>query len=196
MKKITIFQRKQNPFQLLVVAFLLGVSLTDCNKVQPNYTYEYNNPGGKLAGPAWQFIDQTDSFSLMKQAVTLANLQSYYSRTDTSTYIIPRNSAWRAWLKSKNYTDITVVPVDTLQRVLRYHIVKAKVLFSDPALLQSDVPIAYNTESGQTMYLSHNSSYQGLINEGTRKVWTIITSNLQPTNGVIHVTADVVYLSL
>lgn len=52
------------------------------------------------------------------------------------------------------------------------------------------------TVNGQVMYLSHNTSYQGVINQGTKKSWTIITSNLQPSNGVIHVTDAIVYLSL
>jgi len=70
------------------------------------------------------------------------------------------------------------------------------VIFTDPALLQSNNPIAYTTESGSVMYLSHNTSYQGVINQGTKKSWTIITSNLEPTNGVIHITKDIVYLSI
>lgn len=193
MKKITIFFKIESFLQVLTVTSLLGFLLTNCEK-QPNYKYQYDNPGGKLNVSAWQFISQTDSFSLMKQAVTITGLENYYSGTDTLTFIIPRNSAWRAWLKAKNYLDIASVPVDTLKNVIKYHIVKAKVLFSDPALLLRNNPIAYDTESGQVMYLSHNGDFQGLINEGTRKVFTIITSNLQSTNGVIHVTADVVYL--
>lgn len=88
------------------------------------------------------------------------------------------------------------IPVPGLQSVLKYHIVNAKVNFSDPALLTSNNPVPYPTESGEIMYLSHNTNYQGLINQGTKKSWTIITSNLEPTNGIIHVTADVVFLSL
>lgn len=45
------------------------------------------------------------------------------------------------------------------------------------------------------MYLSHNSSFIGLINEGTNVQWQIRTSNLEPTNGVIHIVNSIVYYS-
>jgi uncharacterized surface protein with fasciclin (FAS1) repeats len=99
-------------------------------------------------------------------------------------------------MKTNSYANIAAIPVGTLESVLKYHIVNAKVIFSDPDLLMSNNPISYPTESGSIMYLSHNTNYQGLINQGTKKNWTIITSNIEPTNGVIHVTADIVYLSL
>jgi uncharacterized surface protein with fasciclin (FAS1) repeats len=145
---------------------------------------------------ALEFIQKTDSTSLMEEAITRTGLQNLYSGTEIRTYIIPRNSAFRAYLKTNKYASVSAIPVATLENVLKYHVVKAKVIFSDPDLLLSDNPKAYITENGQVMYLSHNTSFQGIINQGTKKSWTIITSNIEPTNGVIHVTADVVFLSL
>ncbi|MBC6489825.1 fasciclin domain-containing protein [Flavihumibacter stibioxidans] len=179
--------------KVVAIAAILSIVVTGC--VKENFKYQYSAPNDKLGINAWEYIQQKDSLSLMEEAVTAAGLQQYYSGTTEYTFIVPRNSAFRSLFKAKKYEGISSIPVDSLRTMLAYHIVKAKVLFSDPALLPKDNPIAYETENGQTMYLSHNSSYQGLINQGTKKVWTIITSNLQPTNGVIHVTADIVYLA-
>jgi len=177
----------------LLGALALIFSLSNCEK-QPNYEYVYNNPGGKLGVSAWEFLQQRDSFSLMRDAVSAAGLENYYNGSTAYTFIMPRNSAWRSYLKTNGYALVSDVPVNVLDSVLKYHIVQERVIFSDPELMSPNIPIEYNTENADPMYLSHNNNFQGLINQGTRKSWTIITSNLEPTNGVIHVTADVVYL--
>lgn len=187
--------RKLNLVKVLLLPLTLAVMFASC-EIQEDYEYEYGNPGGKVNMTAWEFIQTTDSLSLMEEAITATGLQSLYSGTTVKTFIVPRNSAFRAYMKTNSYADISAIPVATLESVLKYHIVNAKVIFTDPELIASNNPISYPTESGSVMFLSHNTSYQGVINQGTLKSWTIITSNIEPTNGVIHVTADIVYLSL
>lgn len=190
MKKFKIYNTK-----LGVVLALLMVTFTQC-EIQDNFEYEYSNPGGKLGVTAWEFIQQrSDILSMMEEAITIAGMQDYYSGSTEYTFILPRNSAFNDYLTANGYTNLSEVPVETLRSVLEYHIVKERVIFSDPDLILANNPIAYETVSGQTMYLSHDTSYRGVINYGTKKSWTIITSNLEPTNGVIHVTKDIVYLS-
>ena len=195
MKKNNTNSRKMRLLKMLFVPLIVSAMLASC-EIQPDYEYDYGNPGGKLNMTALELIQSTDSLSLMEEAIVATGLQSLYSGTTVRTFIIPRNSAFRAYMKTNGFANIAAIPVGALETVLKYHIVNEKVIFTDPALLQSNNPIAYPTESGSVMYLSHNTSYQGVINQGTKKSWTIITSNLEPTNGVIHVTADVVYLSL
>lgn len=194
MNKTKIFSKGGHLIRMAMFSLILIMAFTQC-EIQKDFEYEYSNPGGKLSVNAWQYIQQTDSLSLLEAAVTAAGLQDLYTGTTDKTFIAPRNSAFRTYMKTNKYTSISAIPVATLQSVIKYHVVKARVIFSDPTMLVSD-PIAYTTESGQIMYLSRNSSYQGVINQGTKKSWTIITSNIEPTNGVVHVTADVVYLSL
>ena len=193
MKKIAL-AIGQKPLLRMMIPLFFTLFLLSC-EIQPDYEYEYGNPGGKLNMTAWEFIQKTDSLSLMEEAITAAGLQDLYSGNTVRTYIVPRNSAFRAYLKTNKYANIPAIPAATLQTALKYHVVNAKVIFSDPELLPSNNPIPYPTESGAVMYLSHNTNYQGVINQGTKKSWTIITSNLEPTNGVIHITADVVYLA-
>lgn len=180
--------------KLFILAIVLG-TFTQC-EIQDNFEYQSSPANATLGITCWEFIqNRTDIMSTMQDAVTRAGMESYYSGNNGYTYILPRNNAWTKYLKAHSYTSISDIPVATLQNILKYHLVKATVNFSDVALIKSDNPIAYDTESGTIMYLSHNTNFQGLINEGTKISWTIITSNLVPTNGVIHVTDDVVYLS-
>lgn len=195
MEKNNINSRKMRLLKMLFVPLIVSAMLASC-EIQPDYEYEYGNPGGKLNMSALEFIQSTDSLSLMEEAIVATGLQSLYSGSTVRTFIVPRNSAFRSYMKTNGFANIAAIPADALEAVLKYHIVNEKVIFTDPALLQSNNPIAYPTESGSVMYLSHNTSYQGVINQGTKKSWTIITSNLEPTNGVIHVTGDVVFLSL
>ncbi|MDX9774064.1 MAG: fasciclin domain-containing protein [Bacteroidales bacterium] len=195
MKKNIIDFRKLHMIKMLLVPLALAMVFASC-EIQEDYEYVYGNPGGKVDMTAWEYIQSNDSLSLMEEAITATGLQSLYSGTTVRTFIAPRNTAFRAYMKTNSYANISAIPVATLESVLKYHIVNAKVIFTDPDLLLSNNPISYPTESGSVMYLSHNTNYQGVINQGTKKSWTIITSNIEPTNGVIHVTADVVYLSL
>src|SRR5690606_25232287 len=79
---------------------------------------------------------------------------------------------------------------------LKYHVVNDRVIFTDPDLMPANRPIAYTTENGQVMYLSHASNFVGIINEGTSTQWQIRTSNLEPVNGVIHVVNSIVHFSV
>jgi uncharacterized surface protein with fasciclin (FAS1) repeats len=195
MEKNKINSRKMRLLKILFVPLIVSAMLASC-EIQPDYEYEYGNPGGKLNMTALEYIQTTDSLSLMEEAIVATGLQSIYSGNTVRTFIVPNNIAFRAYMKTNGFANIAAIPVNSLESVLKYHIVNAKVIFTDPALLQSNNPIEYTTESGSVMYLSHNTNYQGLINQGTKKSWTIFTSNLEPTNGVIHVTKDIVYLSI
>ena len=195
METLKLYTNKLNHFKLLLITVSALLAFAGC-EIQKDYEYEYSNPGGKINQTAWEYIQANDSLSLLEVAILRAGVQNLYSGTEMRTFIAPRNSAFRAYLKTNKYASVSAIPVATLDNILKYHVVKTKVIFSDPALFQSDNPISYTTENGQIMYLSHNTNYQGVINQGTKKTWTIITSNIEPTNGVIHVTADIVFLSL
>jgi uncharacterized surface protein with fasciclin (FAS1) repeats len=194
MKKIKIYFHGLNLFKVLVASSLFTLIFTQC-EIQPNFEYQYSNSTGQLNMSAWDFIQQEDSLSLLKAAITATGLESYYSGTTEYTFIAPRNSAFRDYLKSNKYTDVSDIPTPILKNILLYHIVDGKILFSDPEFYTANSPVSFQTENGQPMYLSRSTNYQGQINQGTNKSWTIITSNLEPTNGAINISSAIVYFS-
>ena len=193
MKKNKIYFHGLHLVKIMMALSVLLV-FTQC-EIQPSFEYQYSNPGGELNMNAWEFIQQTDSLSLMKDAIMVAGLQDLYSGSAEKTFIVPRNSAWRTYLETNNYSSLAEVPVPILKNVLLYHVVDGKILFSDPDFYTSNFPVAFQTENGQQMYLSRSTNYQGQINQGTNKSWTIITSNLEPSNGALDISPSVVYFS-
>ncbi|GHE39594.1 hypothetical protein GCM10017764_23550 [Sphingobacterium griseoflavum] len=165
-------------------------------EIQEDFSYQPSGVDGKLGVSAWEYVQRNDSLSILREAITYAGLQDLYSGTDARTFVMPNNRALRTYLRENAYAGVQDVPLPILRNLLRYHVVNARVIFTDPDLMPANRPIAYPTANGQVMYLSHTSTFIGLINEGTSVQWQITTSNLEPTNGVIHVVNAVVYYAV
>ena len=182
---------KTNYFLLIGI---LSILATSC-EIQENFEYQKSGVTGNLGVNAWEFIQANDSLVLFEAAIKRAGLESSYTTMDSKTFIAPTNSAFESYLATNSYTSLEDVPLPILRNTLNYHIVNEVVLFTDPELADSNNPIAYDTENGQIMFLSHNTNYQGIVNQGTSRQWTILTSNLVPTNGAMHVVSSIVYFS-
>ncbi len=187
-------RKKWQYIKLMVLGAFLVLVLTKCEK-QKNFKYVSNPPDSELGMNAWQFIQKKDSFSLLESAISTAGLEDFYSgNKDDKTFILPTNSAFRAYMTSNDYSGISNIPQPILKYILLYHVVEKKVVTSDTALVKAD-PMPYTTENGQKMYLSRNTKYQLVINEGTSKSWIVRVSNLIATNGALQIVPAVVYYS-
>lgn len=180
-------------FLMLLSIASLGF-LVSC-EIQDNFEYTPSPDNSKLNQTTLEFISTTDSLSLMKEAIEIAGLSSIYDNEDGLTFIVPNNAAFRVYLKENKYASLRDIPLPILRNVLKYHIVEDVVNFNNPDLFASNRPIAYPTKNGQQMFLSHTSTFVGLINEKTKIQWQIRTSNLVANNGVIHVVNNIVYYS-
>lgn len=193
MKKTDIIHNIRVKAVVLVIAAL---TLFSC--IQNNFEYEPSTTSetGKFNGTAMDFINSTrplDSLSLIKEAITLTGLQALYNQAGPRTFVLPRNPGFRAWLKTNQFATLSAVPVATLSEVLKYHIVKTYYYTQDPQFINSNVPIQYQTEGTNPLFFSHDGNFQVVVNQGTKKSFTIFVSNIRPTNGIIHVSQDVVY---
>ncbi|MDO6518575.1 CBM96 family carbohydrate-binding protein [Zobellia uliginosa] len=177
---------------LLAAVFIGGVYSCE---IQENFEYQESGIDGKLEISAWEFIKRDTSLSMFESAIVRAELQDFFSDSETRTFIAPTNTAFSEYLETNSYASIDDVPLPILRNALKYHIVNDKVLFTDPKLFENNKPLPYSTENGQTMYLSHNSNFIGLINEGTSKQWEIYSSNIEPLGDVVHVVNSIVYFS-
>lgn len=179
-----------------VLSFVIVITgmFTSC-ELQRNFEYVSSNPTADLHMTAWEYISSHDSLEMFEQAIDWCEMDNYFHDDSVRTFIAPTNVAFTSYLSDNGYSSIDEVPVPILRNVIKYHIVNAKVTFTDPDLSPSNNPIAYTTENGQIMYLSHDGNYRGLVNQDTQNSWSIITSNLAPTNGIIHVLPSVVHFS-
>lgn len=178
---------------IVIVTIFIG-AFYGC-EIQEDFEYEKSNSGGKLQVNAWQYIQNNDSLELMEKAIKLTNLQGLYQDGSVQTFIAPTNSAFKEYLQTNSYEMLEDVPLPILRNLIKYHIVNDRVIFTDPDLFESNKPIAYQTANGQIMFLSHNTNFIGLINQGTSKQWQISISNLEPLDDVMHVVNSVVYFS-
>src|SRR5690606_4485464 len=185
-------QMKRILNRFLVGCTTLVLLATSC-EIQENFKYEPANVDGVLGVTAWEFIQTHPEFEVLRSAIIRTDLQSLY-QDEERTFIIPNNNAFNTYLKNSTYNSVEDIPEPILRNMLRYHIVKDRVIFTDPNI-ERDLPIAYETENGQTMFLSRNNNYIGQINQGTTKQWEIRTSNLEPLNGVMHAVNEIVYFS-
>jgi len=185
-------QTKRNLNRFIAACAILLLLVTSC-EIQDSFQYEPSGVTGKLGVTAWEFIQKNPDFDQLKKAIIRTGLQDLY-QNEQRTFIVPNNTAFSAYLQSSGYAAIEDIPIPILRNMLRYHVVKDRVIFTDPSITR-DRPLPYETENGQTMFLSRNNNYVGMINQGTSRQWEIRTSNLEPTNGVIHVVNFIVYFS-
>lgn len=181
--------------QYILVFVLMIVTLFYNCEIQDDFSYTKSNSNAELGITAWEYIQKHDSLNLLEEAILITNTQSFYDSGADKTFIAPTNEAFEKYLQDNSYESLSEVPVPILRNVLKYHIVNAYVSFDDPDLMERNNPLPYTTENGQTIYLSHNSQFTGIVNEGTSKQWEIVTSNLKSTTGVIHVLSSIVYFS-
>ena len=181
----------------MAISLVLVVTglFTGC-ELQRNYEYVSSNPTAELNMTAWEFIQQHDTLEMLQQVISWLGMESYFDGETNYTFIAPTNNAIKDYLSDNGYSTIEDVPVPILRNMVKYHLVNARVTFTDPDLSVSNNPLAYTTENGQIMYLSHDGNYIGWVNQDTEQSWSIITSNLEPTNGIMHVIAYVTYYSV
>ncbi|MBG47355.1 MAG: hypothetical protein CML05_03595 [Pseudozobellia sp.] len=190
MKKLVITHGK---ILLLAIAALVGFNY-GC-EVQENFEYQEAGIESQLGISAWDYIKTSDSLSMFESAIARAELQSLFNDNSVRTYIAPTNMAFQDYLTANGYGSIDDVPLPILRNVLKYHVVNEKVVFTDPELFENNKPLPYTTENGQVMYLSHDTNFIGLINQGTGKQWSITSSNLETLDDALHVVGSIVYFS-
>ncbi len=193
MKYIKTYKTGWQNLSLTLIATLFILLLSQCKK-QKDFEYIPGSPESKLGITTWQFIQKKDSLSLMEKAIIRTGLKNLYTNKGANTYILSLNAGFREYLSENNYPNISAVPVPILKYLLLYQVIGKKILTSDTGLVKVN-PMPYETMNGQTMFISHSSRYQLVINEGTSKSWEIRVSNLEAKNGAIHISPEVVYFS-
>lgn len=183
--------------KLLILLVIAMPCLTSC-EVQDDFKYSPSTgpDTGKFAGTAWEYIEAehaSKELGMLKEAIELAGFQAKYEQAEVRTFIMPRDKAFTAYLKSKGYATLADIPMDELKSILNYHIVKAYYYTADPQFMKKNDPIKYDTEGIDPMFLSHNGNFQVLINENTKQTLTVYISNIRPENGVIHISSAIAF---
>lgn len=187
-------------FFILMTGALAGL-LSSCSlfglDLQKDAEYNYSPVQLTMDITAYEFIEtrrNMDMFLLYK-AIEKAGYRDAFE-TDDRTYIVLNDDALTAYLSGKRFASLDVMSVTQVREMLDTYIVKGRY----HALDLSTTPIEVETLNPEKrMFLSLrpqasdvSDQYQVIINNvtGSGKVTNVVTSNLQPTNGIIHVVGD------
>ncbi len=188
--------------KIIYFAFLAVVAtvLSSCELFGLSYAYSYKQEHGanfgKLDCDAFEWIEgrKGNDMTLQYQAILRAGMESYY-HDSVYTFFVMKNETWDTWLQAYHYSSMQQVPVWRIREYLMRSIIPGKYLSTDIS-----VPIFVQTlDSTMTMRLYKTivapTSSQNL--NSLRAGWTnpngkinqvgTTTSNLEPTNGALHV---------
>lgn len=182
--------------------------MVGCLDIQGSYDYEPSNANPYLSVTAWEFIEQRqDTFSILKEAIEYVDVaypgfKNLYTQTDKKyTYLFLDDAGFTATggvFKNAGVSSVQAMNPEKLRDILLYHIVEGCYhslsiggsLNFEPINV---ITLLKSQDAVMTMRISDANSrtdYSRLkINEnaGSSPVITAATSNLIPTNGVIHV---------
>ena len=118
-----------------------------------------------------------NNFSLLKAALVQANLTDLLASKGPFTVFAPNNQAFvSAGLDTE--AKIKALPVETLKKILSYHVVSQKIASSSIAMA-NNTPV--KTAANVDVFVTKNSS--GVFVNGA----AVVQADVMASNGVIHV---------
>lgn len=185
------------------MALLFAVVLTAaCGDMSLQTDADYN---GSVLDPhipmtAWEYFEsRQDIFSDFTAAIEHAGMKEYYTQTDRQyTFLALTNTAIKTFVST--YPDkatITDCPVEDVQNLLRYHIVDG--FYSGYGELPVEAIFVLTLrrgEQGLMTMLTRKNPWMAdagaiIVNDtgsnGSSPQRQAVSSNIMPTNGVIHV---------
>lgn len=197
----------------LLVLFILIAGCASCGELELQKDYDYK---GQALDPhvymtAWEFMNsRQDVFSIMKEAVEYAGMQEYYAQTDSlMTYLFINNTGMQAFITSRGGLEIKHVDVELVRKFLQYHIIKGEyhayhkklpvepiyvktMLKGEPGLLTIKVNKSSTNSIGSPIANGNIVINETDSNFKSKRI-SSVTSNILPTNGVVHVFSDYAY---
>lgn len=187
----------------VLIVTALTLSMQSCEMFGLEFQTDYVNIPApvkeELGITAYQFVESRKDIdmALTLEAINKAELQSLYE-TDSLTYFMINDVQFASWLTLKKYSSIATAPKSELQKMLKGYVVKG--LYH--SLTMSMTPIRVTTENGvdviemrrQPQLSSASNIYlvqaAYVPTSGTISYKSVNSSNLKPTNGIIHVLSN------
>ncbi len=161
--------------QLAFALFGILLVTTACD---PTFEYQPSGrPNGKLTVNALTFIQTNENFTVLRAAVAKAGLNDALAGAGPITLFAPNDQAFARFLGKKTLDDFTTA---ALKDLLLYHLLDKKIL--SPAGLSPTNEKFATLSPGRTVELRIDDSNRVYADNNL-----VRTSNLEPTNGVIHV---------
>lgn len=178
-----------NSFLILIV--MCGV--TSCSlfgyDLQEDYDYKYTPGNAYLNQTAYEFIQSRKDIDMgiMCQAIQRIHFEEEF-KTPDRTYIVMNDIAFVAYFQTMKYAGLENMADQDIKNLLTSLMLNKAVTSLDLTVNPVDMkPI--NTNKKMYMWIDKTTNYNVKIHYAavTTSGTPVITSNLRPTNGVIHV---------
>lgn len=177
-------------------------------ELQQNEKYEYSVLDPKINMTAWEYMNQprTDTlFNMMLRGIKYAGLEEEYKKPNRTFLLLTHLAIYRKntngtvnaasyfgfkKVDNKTATKWQDYPVEDVRKFLLYHIVDGAYSYDNLLPDNTEAVTLLNEADNKIRLRVVNDRYSQIrINEftGTKRFVTVRTSNIQPTNGVIHV---------
>lgn len=182
----------------LAVAVVLTAGCGDM-ALQTDADYDGSVLDPHIPMTAWEYFEtREDIFGQFMAAVEYAGMKEYYTQTERQyTFLALTDAAIGSYVSSLGFSQITECPVEGVRDLLRYHIVDG--FYSGYGELPVE-PIFVLTllrgEQGLMTLLTRKNPWMAdagkvVVNNtgsnGSSPMRLAVSSNIMPTNGVIHV---------
>lgn len=185
----------------ILLLVVLSTMATSCLELQRDYNYQSSVLDPHVNMTAWEYLEtRTDLFSILLEALEYTGMKDYYTQTDALyTYLALTNTALTSYMQDRfpGATSITECDLASVQKLLKYHIVDGE--YSSYKHLKVEpmyVLTLLKGEEGLMTMLTRKNPWQAdagkiVVNDtgsnGSSYMRLAVTSNIIPTNGVIHV---------
>lgn len=188
------------PQVLIAIVLLCGAGACRVGdmELQQNYHYHASVLDPNINMTTWDFMNSRNTagedslFSIMLDAINYAGLKDLYRQDNGYTYFLLTDTSFtdpgQGYFHDHNIQSVEEMPVDSIKNLLLYHIVKGTYTSLDLTTTPQYVSTQYPADSVK-MSLNHDGNFTVIINAfpGSKRQVSVVTSNLRPTNGVIHV---------
>lgn len=161
--------------------------------LQQSAQYNYSPVNLKLNMTAYKFIEsrKNNDMSMLYEAINRVGYRDSFE-VQNRTYIVMNDVGFTAYIASTRYAGLKYMSNATIIKLLNQYIVLGKYyslsLTTNATQLQTDDPGTKISLSLYNTSIDVANKYQVLLNfVGSTRIVSAVTSNLQPTNGIIHV---------
>ena len=135
------------------------------------------------------------NLSILVQALNRAGLTATFDSPGDFTVFAPTNDKFEAFLSANGFADINAVPLPLLTEVLKNHVVSGSFYSADltTGYVKTLAKGSASTTNTLSMYIEVGSTVKlngGATNGGA----TVVTADIEASNGVIHVVDNVIGL--
>lgn len=178
-------------YSLIALSVIFGFSSCTLfgHDLQEDYDYKYTPGNGELKMTAYEFIKSRKDIDMgvFLKAIDRINFKEEFEKPD-HTYVVMNDIGFVAYFQSKKYGGLDNMSDKEIRDLLTSLMLDRPISSLDLTPNPVDMkPI--NTTKKMFMWIDKITNYNMKIhyNTTTTSGTSVITSNLRPTNGVIHV---------